>query len=157
LKWKGEAPEGWEGFARRARSWKTGRLGEAGAQFSNRFALTPCNAILNYCGGIVAAQCTRAITGLGLDPAFGMLHSARPGMAALTWDVMELLRHKIEVEAFLYMRARMFEACEFKIVKEPEPHVRFGREIAKELAERMIRRVPFEDIVKAVRKVATFF
>jgi len=64
-------------FGARARSWRTARLGETGKQFSNRFALDPFNAMLNYSGSIIVAQIIRASAGLGCDPAFGVLHVRR--------------------------------------------------------------------------------
>lgn len=47
-------------FNTRARSWRTGRLGETGRQFGNRFALHPVNAMINYAGAIVVTQRGRA-------------------------------------------------------------------------------------------------
>ena len=105
-------------FGTRARSWKTGRLGETGRQFSNRFALDPANAMIIYAGAIVVAQCARACAGLGADPAFGVLHSARPGMPALAWDAFELLRARTEASVFGFIKTRKFQATEFKIVRE---------------------------------------
>jgi CRISPR-associated endonuclease Cas1 len=105
-------------FDTRARAWKTGRLGETGKQFSNRFALDPPNAMINYAGAIIVAQCTRALTGLGCDVAFGVLHSTRPGMAALAWDVFELLRARTETAVFRFAGSRKFDAKEFKLERE---------------------------------------
>jgi CRISPR/Cas system-associated endonuclease Cas1 len=75
LIFKGDYPPEWTVFKARPRSWRTGRLGENGRQFSNRFALHPVNAMLNYAGAIVVAQCARTLAGIGLDPALGVLHS----------------------------------------------------------------------------------
>jgi CRISPR/Cas system-associated endonuclease Cas1 len=142
-------------FEVRSGSWRTGRLGETGRQFGNRFAVDPFNAMLNYAGAIVVAQCTRACAGLGLDVAFGVLHSARPGMAALAWDV--LLRVRTETAVFGFAGPRKFDQKEFKIVPEPKPHVRFGAVLGHELAAYVLREVPFRVVVKACREVAGVF
>jgi CRISPR-associated endonuclease Cas1 len=145
------------GFDARATSWKTGRLGETGRQFSNRFALDPVNAMVNYAGAIVVAQCARACAGLGLDVAFGVLHSTRPGMPALAWDVFELLRVRTEAAVFGFAGSRRFEAREFKIVREPKPHVMFEKRVGRELAAWIIKAVPFRSIVKTCRSIIELF
>jgi CRISPR/Cas system-associated endonuclease Cas1 len=155
-------------FASRARSWRTGRLGETGKQFSNRFALDPFNAMLNYSGAIIVAQITRASAGLGLDPAFGVLHSDRPGMSALAWDIFELLRIRTENAVFDFISSRIFVATDFKLERfppqsahsrlaSPKPHIRFNSTIARDLAAHVLRRVSFQIVVKTCRTVAGLF
>jgi CRISPR-associated protein Cas1 len=159
--WKGQKLTFKDGtsltFAARARSWRTGRMGETGKQFSNRFALDPFNAMLNYSGAIIVAQCARACAGLGLDPAFGILHSTRPGMRALAWDVFELLRVRTETAVFGFVASRTFAQTDFKIVREPKPHIRFEAALARDLAAHVLRRVPFAIVVKTCRTVAGLF
>jgi CRISPR/Cas system-associated endonuclease Cas1 len=140
-------------FTARARSWRTGRLGETGKQFSNRFALDPFNAMLNYSGAIIVAQITRASAGLGLDPAFGVLHSDRPGMSALAWDIFELLRIRTENAVFEFISSRVFASTDFKLERLPKLHMKFTSPVARDLAAHVLRRVPFSDVVKAARKV----
>jgi CRISPR associated protein Cas1 len=144
-------------------------LGETGKQFSNRFALDPFNAMLNYAGGIIVAQCARACAGLGLDPAFGVLHSTRPGMQALAWDCFELLRVRTETVVFdfiasgktggrhPFVASHEFTVTDFKIVREPKPHIRFEAALARDLAAHVLRRVPFAIVVKTCRTVAGLF
>jgi CRISPR-associated endonuclease Cas1 len=141
-------------FTARARSWRTGRLGETGKQFSNRFALDPFNAMLNYAGGIIVAQCARACAGLGLDPAFGVLHSTRPGMQALAWDCFELLRVRTETAVFDFIGSKTFAQTDFKIVRESKPHIRFEAALARDLAAYVLRRISFAIVVKTCRTVA---
>ena len=154
---QGECPAAWRAFKTRTRTWRTGRLGEGGAQFSNRFALTPVNAMLNFSGAIVAAQCGRACAGLGLDPAIGTLHSARPGMAALAWDIFELLRARVAEAVFRFCGRCELRAEWFKIEPKPRPHVRFGPDIARPLAAWTVKAVPWKDVVKAGKQVAKLF
>jgi len=67
-----------------------GRLEKRGAQLVPRWARTPCNAALNYGYAVSLGNCTRALVGLGLDPAFGCLHHAdAPGRLSLSYDVIE--------------------------------------------------------------------
>jgi hypothetical protein len=160
-RWKGQELRFKDGtvarFDARARSWRTGRLAEGERQFSNRFATCPINALHNYAGGIVTAQCTRACTGLGLDCGFGILHASRPGMAALSWDCYELLRTRTEAAVFRFFEGTKFDAKEFKIVRLPKPHLRFGAEVGRELAAWTIKQVPFKIIVKACKEIAELF
>lgn len=149
-------PDAWTTFNSRTRAWRTGRLGETGRQFSNRFALHPLNALVNYGGGIVIALLTRACTGLGLDPAFGALHGEKPGRQGLAWDCYELLRARVEATVFEFAVRRTFTAGDFKLVKDPRPHLRFRPGVAKALAEHVLRHVPFTMCVKATRKVASW-
>jgi CRISPR/Cas system-associated endonuclease Cas1 len=144
-------------FTARARSWRTGRLGETGKQFSNRFALCPINAMLNYSGSIIVAQCARASAGLGLDPAFGILHSARPGMNALAWDIFELSRVRLESSVFAFIASHTFEQSEFKTVFDPKPHIKFTSPLARDLSAYILKRVPFPAVVKECRAVAALF
>ncbi len=113
--------------------------------------------MINYSGAIIVAQCARACAGLGADPAFGVLHSARPGMVALTWDVFELLRVRTETAVFEFIGSRKFEAKDFKIVREPKPHIRFEAHLGRELSLLIIRAVPFRSIVKTCRSIIELF
>jgi CRISPR associated protein Cas1 len=121
------------------------------------FRLASANAVLNYSGAVVIAQLTRTCAGLGLDPAFGVLHSARPGMTALPWDCLELLRVQADAACFDYMAKHVFKADDFKIEREPKPHLRFNAAIARDVAEFTLRRVTFSECVRTVRKVAAWF
>jgi CRISP-associated protein Cas1 len=144
-------------FDTRARSWRTGRLGEGGAQTGNRFALHPINAMVNYAGAIMVSQLARALTGLGADVAFGVLHSTRPGMVALAWDAYELLRVRTEEAVFEFVGARRFGHEEFKVEHEPKPHVEFSGSLVRELAVHVMQTVPFRVVVKTCRGVIELF
>jgi hypothetical protein len=78
-------------------------------------------------------------------------------MSAMAWDVFELLRVKTECAVFEFIGSRKFGAEEFKIVREPKPHIRFGPEIGRELAVWTIKRVPFQIVVKTSRQVMEWF
>lgn len=52
---------------------------------------------------------------------------------------------------------RKFDAGDFKIVREPKPHVRFSAIVGRELAGHVIRAVPFRVIVRTCRSVIELF
>lgn len=50
------------------------------------------NALLSFVYALLAADCTAACEGVGLDPQFGFLHALRPGRPSLALDLMEEFR-----------------------------------------------------------------
>ena len=50
------------------------------------------NALLSFAYTILAGDCANALSGVGLDPYVGFMHSDRPGRASLALDLMEELR-----------------------------------------------------------------
>lgn len=50
------------------------------------------NALLSFLYALLAADCTAACEGVGLDPQFGFLHTLRPGRPSLALDLMEEFR-----------------------------------------------------------------
>jgi len=50
------------------------------------------NALLSFLYALLAADCTAACEGVGLDPQFGFLHVLRPGRPSLALDLMEEFR-----------------------------------------------------------------
>jgi len=143
LSFKDEVPDSWRVFDTRTRYWRGGRLGEKPPQFSNRHALHPMNAMLNYSYQIAVGQMTRALAGLGFDPAFGFLHAEKPGRLSLSYDAIEPMRPHMDKIVFNYAATRVFERSDFVEVKEPRPHVRLGRKLAREVAALSLRKLPF--------------
>jgi CRISPR-associated endonuclease Cas1 len=154
LRFKGDTPLSWLTFGTRTRYWRAGRLGEKPQQFGNRHALYPMNAMLNYSYQIAIGQMTRALTGLGLDPALGFLHSEKPGQLSLAYDAIEPMRPRIDRVVFNYAASRVFERADFVEVKEPRAHVRLSMRVAQEIAAIVLRQIPFGDYVAVVQKVA---
>ena len=157
LRFKGDVPPSWLTFGTRTRYWRAGRLGEKPAQFGNRHALHPMNAMLNYSYQIGIGQMTRALAGLGLDPAFGFLHSEKPGRLSLSYDAIEPMRPHIDKIVFNYAASRSFERADFVEVREPRPHVRLGEKLAREIAVFVLKEIPFRDYVGIGRKLPTLF
>jgi CRISP-associated protein Cas1 len=71
-------------------------------------AAHPINAMLNYAYAVALGNVTRVVVGLGLDPMFGFLHSPKPGRLSLSYDVLELVRSRIDTEVFTWSAKRVF-------------------------------------------------
>ena len=90
-----------------------GRLEKRGGRLVPRWARTPCNAALNYGYAVTLGNCTRALVGLGFDPSFGFLHHAdAPGRLSLSYDVIELLRPRVDACVFQFLKSRPFDRKE---------------------------------------------
>jgi CRISPR-associated endonuclease Cas1 len=66
---------------------------------SQRLAVNPPNAILNYLYALLESEARLAAAALGLDPGLGVLHYDTPGRDSLACDLMEPVRPQID--AFL--------------------------------------------------------
>ncbi len=129
-----------------------GRLEKRGAQLVPRRARTPCNAALNYGYAVALGNCTRALVGLGLDPSFGFLHHAdAPGRLSLSYDVIELLRPRVDASVFRFLKSRPFDRKEFV---ENGSQVLLGPRTAREVALRVLAEVPVSECEEAARRVA---
>ncbi len=129
-----------------------GRLEKRGGQLVPRWARTPCNAALNYGYAVTLGNCTRALVGLGLDPSFGFLHHAdAPGRLSLSYDVIELLRPRVDACVFRFLKSRPFDRKEFV---ENGSQVLLGSKIAREVALHVLGEVPRSECEEAARRVA---
>jgi CRISPR-associated endonuclease Cas1 len=129
-----------------------GRLEKRGAQLVPRWARTPCNAALNYGYAVVLGNCTRALVGLGLDPSFGFLHHAdAPGRLSLSYDVIELLRPRVDACVFRFLKSRPFDRKEFV---ETGSQVMLAPKTAQEVALRVLTEVPLAECEEVARRVA---
>jgi CRISPR-associated endonuclease Cas1 len=79
-------PEHWQTFGTR-RSLISG---------TSRRPPNPVNAILNYLYTLLESETRLAITALGLDPGFGLLHVDHATRDSLVYDLMEPVRPKID-------------------------------------------------------------
>ncbi len=129
-----------------------GRLEKRGKQLIPRWARTPCNAALNYGYAVALGNCTRALVGLGLDPAFGFLHHAdAPGRLSLSYDVIELLRPRVDACVFRFLKRRPFDRKEFV---ETGSQVLLAPKTAREVALQVLAEVPASECEEASRRVA---
>jgi CRISPR-associated endonuclease Cas1 len=129
-----------------------GRLEKRGAQLVPRWARTPCNAALNYGYAVALGNCTRALVGLGLDPSFGFLHHAdAPGRLSLSYDVIELLRPRVDACVFRLLNSRPFDRKEFV---ESGAQVLLVPKTAREVALRVLAEIPAGECEVVARRVA---
>ncbi len=63
---------------------------------SQRLAVNPPNAILNYLYALLESEARLAATAVGLDPGLGVLHYDAPGRDSLACDLMEPVRPQID-------------------------------------------------------------
>ena len=129
-----------------------GRLEKHGAKLVPRWARTPCNAALNYGYAVVLGNCTRALVGLGLDPSFGFLHHAdTSGRLSLSYDVIELMRPRVDACVFRFLNSRPFDRKEFV---ENGTQVLLAPKLAREVALRVLAEVRPSECEEATRRVA---
>jgi CRISPR-associated endonuclease Cas1 len=129
-----------------------GRLEKRGRQLLPRWPRTPCNAALNYGYAVTLGNCTRALVGLGLDPSFGFLHHAdAPGRLSLSYDLIELLRPRVDACVFRFLKSRSFDRKEFA---ETGSQVSLNPKTAREVALRVLAEVPAGGCEGAARLVA---
>ncbi len=137
-----------------------GRLEKRGKQLVPQWARSPCNAALNYGYAVALGNCTRALVGLGLDPAFGFLHHYdAPGRLSLSYDAIELLRPQVDACVFGFLKSRPFDRKEF--VETPRSgsrvggsQVMLGPKVAREVALCVVTKVSASLCEEAARKVA---
>jgi CRISPR-associated endonuclease Cas1 len=129
-----------------------GRLEKRGKQLVPRWARTPSNAALNYAYAVALGNCTRALVGLDLDPSFGFLHHGdAPGRLSLSYDVIELLRPRVDACVFRFLKSRSFDRKEFL---ETGSQVLLAPKTAREVALRVLEEVPAGEAERAARLVA---
>jgi CRISPR-associated endonuclease Cas1 len=129
-----------------------GRLEKRGKQLVPRWARAPCNGALNYAYAVTLGNCTRALVGLGLDPSFGFLHHAdAPGRLSLSYDVIELLRPRVDACVFRFLKSRPFDRKEFV---ETGSDVLLAPKTAREVALRVLAEVPPSDCAEVGLRIA---
>jgi CRISPR-associated endonuclease Cas1 len=153
MRFRDEVPPSWQFFI--ARATKAQLRHSPRFQASNRHATTPLGALLNYGYAVALAQVVRAIVGLGLDPAFGFLHSDKIGRVSFAYDCLEPLRVRVDALVFQFAASRTFRRNEFAV--EDRSRVRLKPALAREIASRVLKGVPFHDCEHAVLSVSARF
>lgn len=83
-------------FSRLPNHWRTFGTRRSPISGTSRRPPTPINAILNYLYTLLESETRLAITALGLDPGFGLLHVDQAARDSLVYDLMEPVRPKID-------------------------------------------------------------
>lgn len=120
-------PDHWRTFTARTTPLSTSR--------SNRRAVDPVNALLNYGYALGEAESRRACSALGLDPALGVLHHDRAHRDSLALDILEPLRAVIERTILDLLTRRRFGPVDF--VETPDGQCRLTESVTHPLAESM--------------------
>lgn len=81
----------------------------------------PVNAMLSLFYAVLAADCSSALEGVGLDPYIGFMHVDRPGRASLALDLIEELR-AVMVDRFVLtsINNRIVSASSFEFRESGE-------------------------------------
>jgi len=85
---------------------------------SNRRAVHPLGAILNYLGALVEAEAVLACHAVGLAPDLGLLHADTPGRSSLALDLMEPVRPVVEAHVLELAAGRTFRARDLTETRE---------------------------------------
>lgn len=75
---------------------------------TNRHAVDPANACLNYAYGVLEGQCRQALVVEGLDVACGILHADKVGRDSLVFDLMELYRPIVDDRVLTFLGRTTF-------------------------------------------------
>ena len=89
----------------------------SGFRNSNRYASDVVNGLLNYGYTVLASEIAKFVNGLGLDPYFGVFHTAHTSFHALVYDLIESFRWL--VESTVYQLA-IVEPYQGRIIKKSE-------------------------------------
>jgi CRISPR-associated endonuclease Cas1 len=93
--------------------WRT--IGDRASPLTSRpqRAVSPLNAMLNYCYGIAAAEARIAVIATGCDPGVGILHADRQGRDSLAFDVLEPVRPHVDAYVLRLVREHTFSCDDF--------------------------------------------
>ena len=79
-----------------------------------RLAVTPVQAVLNYCFAILEAETRLCVSALGLDPGLGVgLHTDTANRDSLALDVLEPVRPQIEMWLLNWIGSEPFRRSDF--------------------------------------------
>lgn len=122
-------PDHWRTFTSRASRLQTTR--------TTRQATDPVNALLNYGYALGEAEARKACAALGLDPAFGVLHTDRARRDSFALDLLETLRPTIESTVLDMLARRPFGPVDF--IETAEGVCRLTESVTHPLAASMTR------------------
>lgn len=77
----------------------------------------PVNAMLNYAYAVLESQVRITAVSYGLDPTVGNLHASHQGRLALVYDLMELLRPRVDRLVPEFVRVNTFSPADFVMTR----------------------------------------
>jgi len=78
-----------------------------------RQAITPINALLNYCYKLAEVETVIALHGIGLDPGFGIIHTDHPYRNSMALDCLEAIRPNVDRFILDLIERRAFTKSDF--------------------------------------------
>jgi CRISPR-associated endonuclease Cas1 len=117
LCWR-EVPIQWKGIGRKPIPEEWHRAGMRQGILrdgTNRHAIHPVGAMLNYAYAVLESQVRVAIASHGLDPRLGILHVSQGGRDALVYDLMEPLRPKVDALVIAFLREHTMVPSDFVV------------------------------------------
>jgi len=80
---------------------------------SPRDAVTPVNAMLNYCYRLAEVETIIAMHTVGLDPSFGIVHTDHPYRNSMALDILEAIRPYVDRCILDFIEYRTFTRKDF--------------------------------------------
>jgi len=100
---------------------------------SQRLAVNPINAALNYLYGLLEAEARLAASAVGLDSGQGFVHFDTKARASLAADLMEVVRPQVEAWVLKWISRAGLKREWF--IEMPSGNCRLSRPLAAELAQ----------------------
>lgn len=99
--------------------WKTfgDRLSPLGKGSESRHAVTPGQAILNYCYGVLEHVARTALLAYGFDTNCGIVHYDLRDRESLIHDLIELGRGSVDAKVLRFVENTTFHTSDFVLVK----------------------------------------
>ncbi len=98
---------------------------------SNRKAIDPANAVLNYAYGVLEGQCRRTLAAYGFDATCGILHSSKGYRDSLVYDLMEPYRPIVDALVLDFLCSSTFQIGDF--TKVSDGSIRLHPQLARSL------------------------
>ena len=88
--------------------WRTAGQRTSNRGKSPRNAITPVQAMLNYCYRLLETEAVIALRKIGLDPGMGVFHTDKPNRASMALDCMEAVRPAVDGYVLSLVESRTF-------------------------------------------------
>jgi hypothetical protein len=93
--------------------WKRVGLRQSPLTGRPQRAISPGQALFNFCYSLAAAELTIALTAVGLDPSFAVFHNDRENRDSLSWDAIEAIRPLCDGWLLTFIGSTVFAKRDF--------------------------------------------
>jgi CRISPR-associated protein Cas1 len=111
----------------------------------------PVYAMFNYAYAVLESQVRIATVSQGLDPTIGYLYSCHPGRIALVYDLMELLRPRVDRLVLGFVRSHTFASSDFFV--DTRGVCRLHPQLAKRKAELAMSDIAVQEMLSRLLKM----